>query len=166
MFKKRIIANALLLLAIITMSGCAAVSYADNATLTAEEFNIKDGYYVSETDDSYFHIADGWIELKEYDISIVLPKKYEEAVEQGFIEPEKYSYEEFYKNSIEGFKYDSQPKKYTVKVFPNSYAMIVTESSETDKGGGSYSGYGIVNETTIEFQGNMYVYCGERINDN
>ena len=125
------------------------------------EFDIKDGYYVSSADNSYIHIYDGYVELVGYDFAAALPSAYEEGVEAGIIDPEKNSYERFYDDSVKGFIETSKPRKYVVKAFPAMGAgMLVTEMSETEQGGGSYSGYGIIDDNILTSHGDTYIYAG------
>ena len=142
------------------ISGCSTSS-AEEYKSASEIYEVKDGYYTSDSDKSYILISDGYIELFNYDIDSVLKAEYKKATENKTINSKDLSYEEYYNNSIEAYKKTSGRQEYTLKILPNSTAMLVIESFETGSGGGSYIGYTIVDENTLHGKRNYYSYSGE-----
>lgn len=81
------------------ISGCSTGS-AEEYKSASEIYEVKDGYYTSDSDKSYILISDGYIELFNYDIDSVLKAEYKKATENKTINSKDLSYEEYYNNSI------------------------------------------------------------------
>lgn len=161
---KKIIALAGIL-GILAMTGCAVASADDGKTkgdIKVVEVDLKDGYYLSDNDDSYIHIEDGKIELCGYDIEGKAKEVYEKT------DGEKVSLDEWIENAKEQFEPLFAWKEYTPVCFTEMGAngedmvWLVVDYEFASKSG-SYTGYEVNEDGTISREGNVYTYTGEKI---
>ena len=154
------------ILGIITLTGCTVASAADDGKrkgdISVTEVDIKDGYYLSDNDDSYIHIEDGKIELCGYDIEGKAKEVYEKT------EGKKVSRDEWIENAKEQFEPLFAWKEYTPVCFTEMGAngedmvWLVVDYEFASKNG-AYTGYEVNKDGTISREGNVYTYTGEKI---
>ncbi len=154
------------ILGILAMTGCTVASAADDekqkGDISVTEVDLKDGYYLSDNDDSYIHIEDGKIELCGYDIEGKEKENWEKTEEP------KVSLEEWIDNAKEVFEPLFAWKEYTpiciTKMGKNDEDLVwLVVDYEFAKKSGSYTGYVVNKDGTISREGNTYTYSGEKI---
>jgi len=150
------------LLGIIALTGCTAASAdgKEQGEISIVEVDLKDGYYLSNNDDSYIHVEDGKIELCGYDIVGKAKENYEKA------EGEKVSLDEWINNAEELFEPLFAYKEYTPIVCTQAgeggkdmTLLVVDYDFASEKG--AYTGYTLNDDGTIYREGNTYTYSGE-----
>lgn len=153
------------ILGIITLTGCTAASADEEkkpGDVSIVEVDLKDGYYLSDKDDSYIHIEDGKIELCGYDIEGKAKESYEKT------EGKKVSLDEWIANTKEGFDSAFAWKEYTPVCFTKmgengeDLTLLVVDYEFASKSG-SYTGYIVNEDGTITREENIYTYKGEKL---
>lgn len=147
---------------IIALTGCTAAS-ADGkkpGEISVVDVEVKEGYYLSNNDDSYIHVEDGKIELCGYDIVGKAKENYEKA------EGEKVSLDEWIENAKEQFEPLFAWKEYTpvcfTKMGENGEDMVwLVVDYDFASEHGAYTGYTLNDDGTIYREGNTYTYSGE-----
>lgn len=150
------------ILGIIALTGCATASAdgKEQGEISVIEVDLKDGYYLSDNDDSYIHIEDGMIELVGYDIAEKAKNIYETT------EGDKVSLDEWIKNAKEQFEPLFAWKEYTpvciTKMGENGEDLVwlIVDYEDASKHG-AYTGYVLNDDGTIYREGNTYTYEGE-----
>jgi len=150
------------LLGIIALTGCTVAS-ADGkkpGEISVVDVDVKEGYYLSNNDDSYIHVEDGKIELCDYDIEEKARADWEKT------DGEKASLDKWIENAVEINEPLFAWKEYT----PISIAkagesgddmilLVVDYEFASEKG--AYTGYVLNDNGTISREGNIYTYTEE-----
>lgn len=147
------------------LAGCTVVSadtrYSDGDCVVCD-VSLSDGYYLSDNDSSYIHIADGQIELCDYDYITAFSEDWEA------IEGEKASLEDYVENSTEIFVSQCSLQEYTPVKFigmgENGEDMtLLAVNYEFSQSTGTYAGYILNGDGTISKVDNNYSYCGTEL---
>lgn len=155
----------LCLLPIALLAGCTAVSadteYNDGDCIEAD-VSLADGYYLSDSDDSYIHISDGQIELCDYDYVAAFTEEW------NAIDGDKASLEVYIENSAEIFVPQCSLQEYTPLSFigmgENGDDMtLLALNYELSKENGTYVGYILNDDGTISKADNIYTYFGTEL---
>jgi|GEM_PF-1546822 len=158
---------------VLLLGGCAKASAdsPDPYRRFADEIEVKSGYYLADSGDSYFYVHDGMIELCNYDF-------YEQA--QITCEPyrceydDPTEYEEFVRSTAEMNESLFEPSEFVVVEWSEKVtggeplvALITNatrEEMETNTSG-AYTGVELVDENTIDagIYYPKYIYAGEEL---
>ncbi len=153
------------ILGIIALTGCtvAKADGEEKGDTLVVDVDLKDGYYLSDNDDSYIHIDNGMIELCGYDIEGKALKDWEST------EGKKVGLDEWTKNAKEQFEPLFAWKEYTPVRFvkmgegdKDLVMLVVDYEFASEKG--AYTGYVVNDDGTIYREGNTYTYEGETLN--
>lgn len=150
----------------LTLAGCAAANAADDGreTFTVDnDIILENGYYLSDNDNSYIHIEDGFIELCGYDYITDFTDSWN-ACEGG-----KVSLEEFIDNSAEGLFYQIEWQEYTpvrcagLGGNGTDLILLAVHYDYQPDGSGFIGGYVYNDDGTISKVDNIYSYYGDEL---
>lgn len=149
----------------LTLAGCAAASATDDGRETiavADDVVLQNGYYLSDNDDSYIHVEDGYIELCGYDYISKFTDNWN-SYEGG-----KAPLEEFIDNSAEILLYQIEWQEYTPVRFAGlgedgtDYILLAVHY-DLSLDNNTYIGYSLNEDGTISKVDNNYSYYGEEL---
>ncbi len=155
------------ILATLTAAGCSVAANAGDTMERGEmfipELELKDGYYLSDNDESYIHIENGQIELCNYDIESEIASDYEEHSDNISLSREEYA-----ENCLEDYTAWSSLQDFTPVTWykfgdnDEDYTMLVLNYDfAVEKG--AYTGYQYNSDGSISKLENTYTYSGETL---
>lgn len=157
--KKILLITALIFSSVLSSCATASANESDETKILTSA-TVKEGYYLSDSDESYIYVSDNTIQVVNFDKEKYLKTEYEKEIASGRLNRNATSVDEFIAESIDSIVVNDTPTEFTIMSFPGGSVMLVTSKEETGNGGGAYFGYFLTDSNTISSIYN-YSYAGE-----
>lgn len=163
----RLTAAAAAVLMCVCSAGCVSANAAPEHELYGiyldDSISPKDGYYLSDKDESYIYVQGDHIGVFNFDFVALAEKNWYETDEP------KVPLEEWIKNSTEGWQVtdwnEFKTARIPVSADPNEDILNIFVDYDNSWNGGSFSGKGYLmnHDGTIDQVGNTYTYGGTEL---